>query len=148
MKYQTIKTYGHDIGLSCCFRQWRAKSHCSFLHGYALAIELTFESENLDSRNWVMDFGSLKEVKQFLVELFDHKTLVAEDDPMLRQMTELARSGLIDMKVVSATGCEAFAKLIHNEVSFWMNGKPYLSAVRLAKVVVKEHGANAAAYQV
>ncbi|SVB70610.1 uncharacterized protein METZ01_LOCUS223464, partial [marine metagenome] len=27
--YQSTKTYGNEVGLSCCFRQWRADSHCN-----------------------------------------------------------------------------------------------------------------------
>ena len=35
--WRSTKTYGHEEGLSCCFRQWRAThSHCRLLHGYAL----------------------------------------------------------------------------------------------------------------
>ena len=34
--YRSSKTYGHEIGLSAAFRQWRAQSHCRLIHGYAL----------------------------------------------------------------------------------------------------------------
>ena len=76
MTYKSTKTYGHELGLSCCFRQWRAESHCRLLHGYALSIRLVFEAEELDVRNWVVDFGSLKSLKQMFVDTFDHKLLV------------------------------------------------------------------------
>ena len=43
--WRSTKTYGHEEGLSCCFRQWRAThSHCRLLHGYALSFRLTFAS--------------------------------------------------------------------------------------------------------
>jgi 6-pyruvoyltetrahydropterin/6-carboxytetrahydropterin synthase len=65
-KYLSTKTYGNDRGLSCCFRQWRSThSHCSLLHGYSIGIKLIFESETLDDRNWVMDFGGLKAFKEW-----------------------------------------------------------------------------------
>ena len=51
--YNSTKTYGHDVGLSCSFRQWRAQSHCSKVHGYALSVKFTFAAEKLDERNWV-----------------------------------------------------------------------------------------------
>ena len=57
MPYQSTKQFGQDLGLSCCFRQWRAESHCNQLHGYAIAIRLVFEAEELDVRRWVVDFG-------------------------------------------------------------------------------------------
>jgi 6-pyruvoyltetrahydropterin/6-carboxytetrahydropterin synthase len=75
-KYLSTKTYGNDRGLSCCFRQWRSShSHCSLLHGYSIGIKLIFESETLDSRNWVMDFGGLKAFKEWADWQFDHTTV-------------------------------------------------------------------------
>ena len=73
-KYLSTKTYGNDRGLSCCFRQWRSThSHCSLLHGYSIGIKLIFESETLDDRNWVMDFGGLKAFKEWSEWQFDHR---------------------------------------------------------------------------
>ena len=66
MKYQSTKTYGNDRGLSCCFRQWRADSHCNLLHGYSLGFRFVFEADTLDERNWVYDFGDCKWIKEFL----------------------------------------------------------------------------------
>lgn len=83
-KYQSTKTYGTDRGLSCCFRQWKAThSHCSTLHGYSLGFKFIWESETLDTRNWVFDFGGMKPIKNWLDYMFDHTILVAEDDPAL-----------------------------------------------------------------
>jgi 6-pyruvoyltetrahydropterin/6-carboxytetrahydropterin synthase len=83
-KYLSTKTYGNDRGLSCTFRQWRSShSHCSLLHGYSLGIKLIFESETLDDRNWVMDFGGLKAFKEWSEYMFDHTLVVAHDDPHL-----------------------------------------------------------------
>lgn len=50
MTYKSTKLYGHEIGLSAAFRQWRAESHCRFLHGYALAVRFEFEADELDVR--------------------------------------------------------------------------------------------------
>lgn len=92
-KYLSTKTYGNDRGLSCTFRQWRSThSHCSLLHGYSIGIKLIFESETLDDRNWVMDFGGLKAFKEWSEYMFDHTLVVAEDDPHLpffKQMNDL-----------------------------------------------------------
>jgi 6-pyruvoyltetrahydropterin/6-carboxytetrahydropterin synthase len=81
-KYLSTKTYGNDRGLSCVFRQWKSiHSHCSLLHGYSIGIKLIFESETLDDRNWVMDFGGLKAFKEWSEWMFDHTTIIAQDDP-------------------------------------------------------------------
>lgn len=147
MTYRSSKTYGHDLGLSCCFRQWRAASHCRLLHGYALSIHLEFEADGLDERNWVVDFGSLKGFKAQLENTFDHKLLVAEDDPEKDLLCSLAGMGLADVVVVDATGCEAFAELIFTCAEIWLFNNGYSPRVRMHHVTVREHGANSATYQ-
>lgn len=145
-KFQSTKRWGHDIGLSCCFRQWRAThSHCSLLHGYAIAVKVTFEADELDSRNWVVDFGGLKDVKKMLVDTFDHKLLVAEDDPELDMLASLAGLGLADVIILPAVGCEAFAKHIHAFINKWLMDFARIGdRVWAPSVEVMEHGANSA----
>lgn len=141
--FKSGKTYTHNIGLSCCFRQWRATSHCNKLHGYALQVEFSFirKGLGLDNRNWVLDFGGLKEVKAWLEETFDHKTLVAVDDPMLPMFIDMSKVGLIDMITVEHVGCEAFAKLIYETVQGFLPEDVYIETV-----VVREHAGNWASY--
>jgi 6-pyruvoyltetrahydropterin/6-carboxytetrahydropterin synthase len=170
-KYYSTKTYGTDRGLSCCFRQWKAThSHCSTLHGYSIGIKLIFESETLDSRNWVMDFGNLKEFKKWADYMFDHTLLIAEDDPQLELFLELSkvqdptkrwsetpyeRGAVVDLRVVPAVGCEAFAKIAYNQMNQILqemkDGKQgryeIHPDVRLTSVEVFEHGANSAIYE-
>lgn len=145
-RFRSTKTYGHDIGLSAAFRQWRAESHCRLVHGYALAIHFVFESEVLDVRNWVVDFGSLKSLKGRLEDTFDHALLVAEDDPLLEQFRNLEALGAARVVVVPATGCEAFAKLIFESTEVWLKDAGYAPRVILRSVEVREHGANSAIY--
>ena len=146
-KYSSTKTYGHDLGLSAAFRQWRADSHCRFLHGYALSVHIEFEATELDIRNWVVDFGSLKSLKQLLQDTFDHKTLVAEDDPHMAWFQEAERLGLADVVVVPATGCERFAEMIYEGAEVWLHDNGYTPRCKVSKVEVREHGANSAIYK-
>jgi 6-pyruvoyltetrahydropterin/6-carboxytetrahydropterin synthase len=145
--YISTKTYGHDIGLSACFRQHKADSHCKYLHGYALAVRLEFAADELDVRNWVVDFGSLKSLKGWLELTFDHRLLVAEDDPAKEQFMELNRLGLARVILVPATGCEAFAEMIFGAAEVWLKDNGYAPRVRLRSVEVREHGANSAIYE-
>lgn len=164
-KYQSTKTYNTDRGLSCCFRQWRAThSHCSLLHGYSIGVKVVFESETLDSRNWCFDFGSMKPFKQWLEHMFDHTTLIAEDDPELERFLELDSlghkpgkdgvfTGLMDLRVVPAVGCESFARMAYEKMAELLeeakaghNRYPANPDVRLVSVEVFEHGANSAVY--
>lgn len=146
MPYQSTKQFGHDLGLSCCFRQWRAESHCNQLHGYAIAIRLVFEAEELDVRNWVVDFGSLKSLKQMFVDTFDHKLLVAEDDPDKDDICALAGMGIADVIVVPAVGCEKFAEYVFGATEVWLQSNGYTPRVKLISAEVCEHGANSAIY--
>lgn len=146
--YSSTKTFGHDLGLSACFRQWRAKSHCNLLHGYALSVKLVFECNNadLDECNWCIDFGGLKDIKAWLQRMFDHTLLVAADDPHIDELCALAGLGLADVRVVENTGCEAFAKLIFEHTETWLKFKGHSPRVWLASVEVREHDANSAIY--
>ncbi len=144
MTYQSTKTYGHEQGFSCAFRQWRAAGHCSKNHGYSLGFKFVFEGE-LDDKNWVCDFGDLKELKEQLKESFDHRTLVSVDDPHINWFFEAHALGIIDILVLESVGCEMFAKyaydLAHNIIS-----KKYEGRVRVVSCEVAEHGANSAIY--
>lgn len=144
MKYRSTKLFDHNLGLSCAFRQWKAESHCSKLHGYALAIKLVFETDKLDENGWTVDFGSMKPLKAKLEEYFDHKTLVAEDDPKLPWFQAANDLGILDLVVVQKTGCEAFAKFIHDLTLDWMYNFNYTPRVKLISVEVMEHQANSA----
>lgn len=147
MNYRSTKTFGHDVGLSACFRQWRAVgSHCRHLHGYALAIRLEFAADELDARNWVVDFGNFKFFKKWLEDTFDHALLIAEDDPYKDELCALAGLDLVRPVVVENVGCEAFAKLIYDYAARWLEANGYAPRVGLVSVEVREHGANSAIY--
>ena len=145
--WRVIKTYDHAEGLSCCFRQWQAEaSHCRFLHGYALAFRFTFACATLDGRGWCLDFGGLRPLRAWLHEIFDHTTLVAEDDPALPRFRDLASAGLVQLRVVPAIGCEAFAALAHGWASAFVQAEAG-GRVWLEGVEVGEHPGNAASYR-
>jgi 6-pyruvoyltetrahydropterin/6-carboxytetrahydropterin synthase len=159
--FRVTKTYGHHLGLSTTFSQWRADSHCRFLHGYSLAVELVFQAPKLNRNNWVVDFGSLKTVKKWLEETFDHKTLVAHDDPALRFFQDGAKEYLgdpqrqiLDIIIVPKTGCEGFAEYIYTNVHMLLNQAAVAGLMQggadngafLESVEVREHGANSATY--
>ncbi|MGD9725589.1 MAG: 6-pyruvoyl tetrahydropterin synthase family protein [Nitrospira sp.] len=148
--YTCTKTYNHSEGLSTTFRQWRAESHCRYLHGYALKVELTFVSRTLNDKNWVVDFGSLKGVKDWLKDMFDHKTVVAADDPEMGTFRNLESIGLIQMRIIPHVGMEAFAEYIgrHVDETFTSshlirhsNNNPRVTLCR-----VSEHEGNSATW--
>ena len=120
-KFQSTKIFD---GFSTVFRQWKAKdTHCKFLHGYAVEFKVTFEGD-LDYRNWVWDFGGMKRsktkidgmsAKEWMDYTFDHTTVIANDDPELTIFTEMDRSGIIQLRILEATGAEKFSEYIFNK---------------------------------
>jgi len=150
--YQSTKVID---GFSTCFRQWRAaESHCSKLHGYALKFKLVFESETLDSNNWVMDFGFLKkstfkfdgfQIAEWFKKVFDHTVVIARDDPEFRAFQILEELGVAEIRVMDRVGCEAFAELVYNVIDLMLSheGK---SEVKLVSVECIEHEKNSALF--
>ena len=144
--WRVIKAYGHDEGLSCAFRQWQAKhSHCRFLHGYALAFRFTFACHALDDRAWCVDFGSLKPLRAWLHETFDHTLLAAADDPDLAVWRGLDEAGLARLLVLDEIGCEAFARQAHRWASGYIARETH-GRVWLEQVEVSEHAGNTASF--
>jgi 6-pyruvoyltetrahydropterin/6-carboxytetrahydropterin synthase len=148
--YRVIKKYGHAEGLSCAFRQWRSEhSHCKFIHGYALAFEICFVSQDLTPQNWVIDFGGLKALKEFLKQTFDHKLAIAEDDPKLQELLQLQNLGLAQVVVMPSVGCEKFAELVGQWIiSNVLNNDRIVKAqnLQLEYVKVLEHEGNSAVW--
>ncbi|MDA7742282.1 6-carboxytetrahydropterin synthase [Francisellaceae bacterium] len=144
-------------GFSICFRQWQAThSHCHFLHGYAISFKLHFQTEDLDTYNWVWDFGWLKNpdykidgmtAKDWFSYMFDHTTIIAEDDPHFDKFKSLEAEGILQLRVVPQQSCEKMAEFVLQKVGTlvteFSNGR-----VQLNKVDVFEHDKNAASCEI
>jgi 6-pyruvoyltetrahydropterin/6-carboxytetrahydropterin synthase len=151
MKFQSTKVFD---GYSTVFRQWRAKgTHCSFLHGYGISFKIIFEGE-LDERNWVWDFGGMKRArgtidgmspKTWMDYMFDHTYIIAEDDPFLPSAQEMDKEGIVQLRIIPATGAEQFAKYIYDKVSKFIKIETN-NRVRVVSVEFKEHAKNSAIY--
>ena len=145
-KYYSTKTYGHNIGLSAVFRQPLAHSHCKFLHGYSLQFKFVFGCDELDERNWVVDFGGLKPLKKWLEDSFDHKVVVDREDPMLYKLSELESCGLAELTLFDGVGVEKFAEHAHKFadqlVREMTDNRCYCVSAECA-----EHGSNSAIFE-
>ena len=151
-KFQSTKIFD---GFSTVFRQWKATdTHCRFLHGYAVEFKVTFEGD-LDYRNWVWDFGGMKRsktkidgmsAKQWMDYTFDHTTVIANDDPELKIFTEMDRSGIIQLRILEATGAEKFSEYIFNKLNEFVIQETD-SRVRIIRVEFSENKKNTAIYE-
>lgn len=151
MKFQSTKIFD---GFSTVFRQWKAnETHCKFLHGYAISFKITFEGD-LDEKNWVWDFGGMKRAKNkidgftpktWMDYMFDHTTLIAEDDPFLEGFKKMDTQDIIQLRIIPATGAEQFAKYIYNKVNEFVLEETN-NRVRVTQVEFKENEKNSAIY--
>jgi len=150
-KFQSTKVFD---GFSCVFRQWRAEgTHCRFLHGYGVSFKVWFEGE-LDERNWVWDFGGMKRAKgtidnmnpkAWMDYMFDHTTIIAEDDPYLEEWKTMDQQGLIQLRIIPYVGAERFAEFIFNKLNDFIKTETD-GRVRITKVEFMENNKNSATY--
>jgi 6-pyruvoyltetrahydropterin/6-carboxytetrahydropterin synthase len=151
MKFQSTKVFD---GYSTVFRQWRAEgTHCSFIHGYGISFKIIFEGD-LDERNWVWDFGGMKRAKNtidgvspkvWMDYMFDHTYIIAEDDPFLPEAIKMDKAGIVQLRIIPATGAEQFSKFIYDKVSEFIKIETE-GRVRVVSVEFKEHAKNSAIY--
>ena len=146
-KYYSTKHYGHNIGLSAVFRQPNADhSHCHLLHGYSLAFTFTFGCDQLDDKNWAVDFGSLKELKAWLEDHFDHKLALDRADPHLDKFEELQALGLAEIRMFDGVGAEKFAEHAFMFADALIREKTD-NRCYCVRAECAEHGANSAIYE-
>lgn len=142
-KFKSTKTWHQAFPIA--YRQWRADSFCKNLHGYSISIHLVFESDELDVRNWVQDFGGLRPLKQQLEEWFDHTLLVSRDDPDRDVLLELGKLGIAKITEVERTGCEGLADFIYKYVNgVYLPNVGESERVWCCEVQVRETDANMA----
>jgi 6-pyruvoyltetrahydropterin/6-carboxytetrahydropterin synthase len=151
-KFQSTKLFD---GFSCVFRQWKAEgTHCRFLHGYGVSFRVWFEGE-LDERNWVWDFGGMKRAKgtidgmnpkEWMDYMFDHTTIIAEDDPGLGGFKTMDQLGIIQLRVIPAVGAEQFSKYIYEKLNAFVQEETG-GRVSVVRVEFMEHAKNTAIYE-
>jgi|TARA_R110000765_G_scaffold180115_1_gene285941 6-pyruvoyltetrahydropterin/6-carboxytetrahydropterin synthase len=147
MAFYSTKTYGHNIGLSAVFRQPHADhSHCRFLHGYSLGFKFTFGCNELDNKNWAVDFGGLKPLKAWLEDTFDHKVVLDENDEKLHYFHVLEEAGLAQLTILDGVGAEMFAKHAFEFADKLIRGSTG-ERCYCVSVECMEHGANSAIYK-
>jgi 6-pyruvoyltetrahydropterin/6-carboxytetrahydropterin synthase len=148
--YTCQKTYSD---LPAAHRQHLHSGHCAFVHGHDWGFTITFGCDRLDSNGFVVDFGRVKYIKEWLDGMFDHTLLINEDDPELGRVFEaLADLRLVDLRVVPNCGAEGLARfvfrhvqdlLLQNEGEANTKGR----GLRVVSVTCSEDSKNAATYQ-
>jgi 6-pyruvoyltetrahydropterin/6-carboxytetrahydropterin synthase len=144
VRFQSTKII--ELG-SCAFRQWRAEgTHCKYVHGYRLMAKFWFGCQGLDDKNWVINFGGLKEVKKVLQDQFDHTLCIAKDDPLLEEFKKLDEVGGCQLRIMDGVGIEKTAEWCHKTVDAIIR-KMTVDRCWVNKVEVWEHELNSAIYE-
>ena len=99
-----------DIPLS--HRQPLHSGRCSRLHGHSWSITLTFASKKLDSNGFVVDFGKLNYISDWIDKNLDHGTIVCQSDPRIDELHSLAKSGLLKITEIKSASCEGIAEFL------------------------------------
>jgi 6-pyruvoyltetrahydropterin/6-carboxytetrahydropterin synthase len=147
MNPKNFKSSKRFVGFPCTHRQWRADSHCKYVHGYSREFYFEFAATELTKEGWVVDFGGLKEIKSWLEFVFDHTFLMAQDDPELDTFKALDARGVIQLRVLPNPGMEGSAFYVYQEASKILE-KLYGKRAWITKVEVRENDKNSAFYEV
>ena len=152
-------------------RQHTHGGHCRFIHGHNWSFQFVFAARDLDENGFVVDFGSLGWLKDWLNDNFDHTLCLSADDPAaayfepssrnrpssvvlesgfdspldLGEEIRLAVSGLVKLRILPAVSAEGIAKYVFGEVSAELCGRTNGRA-RLVSVTVFEDEVNSATY--
>ena len=124
--------------------------HCAQVHGYDREVEFTFAGEP-DEHGWIVPFGQLKAVKDFLEYYFDHVTVLPADDPRIGEIPDVMTAGtglLGNLRVLpSGVSMEMSSVFIWEHVNAFIvaitEGRCYVERVR-----VYEHERNDAMCEV
>lgn len=132
-------------GFPCTHRQWRAESHCRFVHGYSRTFYFEFAAKELTPEGWVVDFGGLKELKAWLEYTFDHTFLASQDDPELPEFQKMHDRGVIQLRVLPNPGMEGTALYVYEKASEILK-KLYGDRAWVTLVEVSENEKNSAKF--
>lgn len=130
------KTY---VEIPFAHRQWRHEGHCSQIHGHNWNITFEFGCRERDERGFVMDFGDLGAVKEYL-ERFDHALVLCQDDPKLKEIRLLDCSRIMVVEDASAEGmAKMFFEAAQSILYYQTKGRVWVT-----RVIVHEDSRNSA----
>jgi 6-pyruvoyltetrahydropterin/6-carboxytetrahydropterin synthase len=85
---------------------------CAHPHGHNAVAEVEIQSDALDNRNMVMDFGDIKRaIKSWVDRELDHKMILRRDDPLVKALQALGEPMYL---VESNPTVERIARLIYD----------------------------------
>jgi 6-pyruvoyltetrahydropterin/6-carboxytetrahydropterin synthase len=130
----TCKKVYSDIPIA--HRQHRHDGHCARIHGHNWAVGVTFGCHEVDANGFVVDFGKVKYLRDWLAEHLDHACLFNEDDPLRKQLLAAAPE-CWKSYVVKDCSCEGLARHLYDVfdrmVRDQTQGRAFVVAVEVAE---------------
>lgn len=141
--YRSSKNF---IGYPCAHRRWAHNGHCAWVHGYSRSFLVWFESsEREENTGFVMDFGGLKPIKDWLSDKFDHTLLLDASDPLLGDFKILEEKGACKLTILPDVGMEGTAKYVYDYIDQWVREQTN-NRVWVFSVECRENEKNSAIY--
>jgi 6-pyruvoyltetrahydropterin/6-carboxytetrahydropterin synthase len=84
--------------------------------------------------------------KAWMDYMFDHTTIIAEDDPFINAFKQMEVAGVAQIRIIPAVGAEQFAKYIFEKLNTFVQEETS-GRVKVARVEFMEHSKNTAIYE-
>ena len=84
--------------------------------------------------------------KAWMDYMFDHTTIIADDDPGLGGFKTMNDLGIIQLRIIPAVGAEQFAKYIYEKLNTFIQEETE-GRVKIVRVEFMEHAKNTAIYE-
>ena len=94
-------------------RQHLHDGHCSYIHGHNWDISVTFVCDETDENGFVVDFGKVKFLKEWIEAHLDHACLFSNDDPLVEKLRAAAPEAW-KIYQVEQCSCEGLARHLYN----------------------------------
>ena len=137
------KTY-KDIPLS--HRQPKHSGRCSRIHGHSWEVTLTFVSSELDENGFVVDFGKLDYLSDWIDNHLDHGCVICKSDPKIDHLRNLAELGLLKILEIQKASCEGIAEFLFSRFDQLVRDNTNNRAW-IKKIHLKEDSKNSATFE-
>lgn len=149
MKVKSTKAW-HK--LPCAHAQWfhvnddGTPGNCASWHGYDRSVIMTFAGRT-DEMGWVVPFGGLKKVKEFVEYYFDHTALIPANDPRVEEIIRISDGMTIPLFKYRVLPYGVSMEM--SSLFVWEQVNPYILDITdgrcyLEKVEMVEHDSNSA----
>lgn len=127
-------------------RQPMHDGHCRFIHGHNWTFEITLTAVNFDKNGFVVDFGDLKWLKQWIDDTFDHACVLPDSDPQRQLLLGTPDlTGLFKLRFLPDVSCEGLSRYVCDVVNTQVKNRTD-GRVWVTSVTVFEDARNSATF--